>query len=134
MVIEKETLREFKIEFEIQGLPKMMNDLLRGHWTKKHAHTLKWKKLVTQEVYNLRPLAPLQRATLTLTRVTSKKPDYDGLVSSFKHVIDGLVEAKIIIDDTQEIIGVPTYVWEKGPPKQGKIKVEVLNNEKRRKE
>lgn len=67
----------------------------------------------------------MAKAKLTLTRYSSKEPDFDGLCSSFKNVIDGLVEAGVIIDDKMSVIGQPTYAWVKCPPKKGKIKVVV---------
>jgi hypothetical protein len=62
---------------------------------------------------------------LTLTRGSSVQPDYDGLVSGFKHVIDGLVLAKVLINDDQETIGIPEYKWVKADPKEGFIRVTV---------
>jgi len=118
---------EYLLELTIPGLPLMMNELLRGNWTRKHGHARQWKLLITRYVYNQRPVEPLQSAMLTLTRHSSKEPDYDGLVSSFKHVVDGLVVAKIIIDDTQSVIGIPKYKWEKCSPRKGHIKIIVTN-------
>lgn len=113
------------IEFQIPQLPKMMNELLRGHWQKKYRHAKVWKRLVYFEVVSQKPPRPWKKAKLTLTRVSAKRPDYDGLVSSFKHVIDGLVEAGILADDTSKVTGVPDYKWELGKPKKGFIKVKV---------
>ncbi len=72
-----------------------------------------------------RDFEPLKKAHLTLTRHSSIRPDSDGLVSSFKHVIDGLVDTKIIVDDDYKTIGMPTYLWEKAPAKKGYITIKV---------
>lgn len=117
--------RKYSLSFELQGLPMMSNALLRGHWRKKHAHALKWKRAVWAKCWHLRPDEPLVRAMLTLTRFSSREPDTDGLVSGFKHVVDGLVEAKVIADDRPSNIGIPNYRWEKVGNKSGKIKIEV---------
>jgi len=52
-------------------------------------------------------------------------PDYDGIVSGFKHPIDALVEAGIIIDDNMNVIGMPTFRWEKVPQGQGCIELHI---------
>lgn len=68
---------------------------------------------------------PLERARLTLTRYSSVAPDFDGLVSSFKHIIDGLIDAGVIVGDSMKVIGAPTYLWEKTSPAKGRVKVIV---------
>lgn len=117
-------------EFEIQGLPKIVLNS-RGHWRKKHRENTKWKVLVISSIASLRlneqerAALPLKRASLCLTRYSSNEPDFDGLVSSFKHVIDGLKEAGVIVDDKMSVIGQPKYFWLYAKPKQGKIKVRI---------
>ncbi len=74
------------------------------------------------------PEKPLKKARLVLTRYSSNSPDFDGLVSSFKHVIDGLVDAGVIQNDKFENIGAPEYVWEKCGRRAGKITVEVFES------
>lgn len=80
---------------------------------------------MTPYLLTKKPPAPLQHAKLTLLRASSVEPDYDGLVSGFKHVIDCLVEAGILINDKRENIGVPDYLWEKAPMGKGFIRVTV---------
>lgn len=123
----------YTLEFSIQGLPKnVTNNMV--HWRKKHAEAKKWKLFVIAEVRRHLMRAPdlkdyrrpkLERAKLTLTRHSSSEPDFDGLVASFKHVIDGLVEAGVIANDKTSNIGQPNYVWVKAKPKQGFITVKV---------
>ena len=71
------------------------------------------------------PPKPLEKASLTLTRHSSVMCDFDGLVTSFKNCIDGLVLAKIILDDSPQIIGIPVYKQVKTKPKQGFITIKV---------
>lgn len=111
------------LEFEIQGLPKMTN-ASRVHWTKKMKEAKKWKALVYEQV-SLARWTPINKANLTLIRFSSVEPDFDGLVSSFKHVIDGLVEAGVLENDKVSNIGQPKYAWQKCAPKMGKIRVKV---------
>lgn len=118
------------IEFEIAGLPKIVANS-RGHWRVRHKENVKWKLLVRQEVVLLplnaqeRAAFPFKSATLTLTRLSAREPDFDGLVSSFKHVIDGLKECGVIVDDKMSVIGQPKYFWTYASPRKGKIKVKV---------
>lgn len=119
--------KPYSLKFTIQGLPKMSNQLLRGHWQTKHAHAKKWKGAVRRALAILnKPAQPLTSAALCLVRESSVEPDFDGLVSSFKSVIDGLVEEGVLKSDKSSCIGQPKYQWVKGKPKQGRIIVEVL--------
>lgn len=116
-----------KLEFEIMGLPKVVTNHM-VHWRAKYAESKKWKKAVALEVLGFTAKLgwrPLEEANLTLTRFSAREPDFDGLVASFKHVIDGLVEARVIASDKMSVIGQPTYLWEKCAPKKGKIKIKV---------
>lgn len=62
---------------------------------------------------------PLKKAKLTLTRHSARPCDFDGCVSSFKSILDGLVEHGVLADDNMNVIGQPTYKWEKSPPRKG---------------
>lgn len=122
----------FRLEFTIEGLPKTTNGNARRHWRALHAEATLWKSRVGAAIESRFEVSPgvcyppgLKKAKLTLTRYSSSEPDWDGLVSSFKHVIDGLVLMNVIIDDRMSVIGQPQYFWVKCPPKKGRIKVEV---------
>lgn len=115
----------YELEFEIKGLPPMTNKQSRNSWQARMGEANKWKNLVFRECYGKEPPEPLTKATLTLTRFSSYEPDFDGLVSGFKHVLDGLKVSKIILDDKVSVIGNPQYKWEKVSPRSGKIKVHI---------
>ena len=119
----------YKLNIEIPELPKTINEIMYKHWSVKMLHAKKWKGLVFLATLGKRPTTPLTKAHLILTRCSAKEPDFDGLVSSFKACIDGLVDAKIIENDKTENIGQPEYVWEKAKPKQGLIRIEVKSCE-----
>lgn len=117
------------ISFEIQGLPKMTNTL-RKHWRVILRERNKWKDMVKNAVLleqkrGARIDSPLTKAKVTITRFSARAPDYDGMVSAGKALLDGLVEAGVLADDNFEVIGAPQYLWEYARPKQGKIKVKV---------
>lgn len=115
----------YKLEFEIKGLPKMSNALLRGHWRSKIAYTQRWKYHVRIACLGEEPKAPLARAKLTLTRCSTVEPDFDGLVSGFKPIVDGLVEAKILANDKSGNIGQPVYLWELAKRGKGCVRIKV---------
>ena len=118
---------KYKIEFELSGLPKMTN-AISNHWFIRKKEADKWKNLVALALAGQQPKRALAKASLVLTRCSSQPPDPDGLVSGFKHVIDGLVACGVLENDKYENIGFPVYLWEKVPNKQGKIKIKLQEN------
>lgn len=118
----------YAFEFTLKGLPKMTNGS-RTHWIVKHRHAATWKRAVAIACHGHLPQAPLVSAALTLTRVSSTEPDFDGLVSGFKHIIDGLVECGVLDNDKMSCIGQPIYKWEKTKPKLGHVRVLVETKE-----
>lgn len=115
----------YTLEFELKGLTKMANQLYRGSFWIKASHAKTWKRAVWAQVWHLRPPTPLEQAELMLTRLSSTEPDFDGLVSSFKNVIDGLVEHGVLANDKAKNIGQPEYKWEYAPRNKGKMKIKV---------
>jgi hypothetical protein len=113
----------YRLEFELPGLPKSMN--ARLHWRARHAENQKWTKLVHIATVGKRPRVPLERARLTLTRVSAVEPDYDNCVAAFKPVTDALVKCGILADDRMSVIGIPHVAWEKCAPKRGCVRVLV---------
>lgn len=114
----------YELKFELPGLPKTLN--ARMHWAIKMKENQKWKKLVHFMTVGKRPLRPIPRAHLTLTRFSTREPDFDNLVSGFKPIVDALVECKILENDKMSNIGISDFRWEKCAPKKGKIKVEMI--------
>lgn len=116
---------EPRIYFEIDGLPRRTNNMGRD-WPARAAEAKRWQDLVRRALlFCAKPRRPLLKAKLTLTRYSSQCPDFDGLVSGFKHVIDGLRAAKVLANDKIDNIGQPAYRWVKAKPRQGKISVLV---------
>lgn len=112
---------------EIGSLPPTYNTIARKHWAVKANMAKRWIAVIWTHCSKHKVSGlELKQARLELTRHSWKEPDYDGLVSSFKHVIDGLVRAAVIRDDNREVIGTPIYRWEKAPRNHGKITVKIL--------
>lgn len=99
-------------EFDIEGTPELINAIGRKSWHVKARSAKLWKSKVFAKCvnFNINDLG-LTKASLTFTRHSLKQPDHDNLAISFKAIQDGLVDAKVIIDDTHAVIGVPTYLW-----------------------
>lgn len=116
---------KYSVEFEIAGLPKNNANGSHGHWSQVQKEAKKWHTLVDYYVGLKKPETPLKKAKLTLIRRVSKCPDPDGLVISFKYVVDGLVRCGVLEDDNMGVIGMPDYRWEKAKPKHGSIFVKV---------
>lgn len=117
----------YRLEFTIAGLPRMTNPSGRkNHWRVVKKERDQWIAAVMAIVKTrTRPVAPLERAKLTLTRYSSVSPDPDGLVSGFKAIVDALVKAGVIANDRTENIGFPDYRWEKAPRGKGSVRVRV---------
>lgn len=118
-------MAKYSLEVEIDILPHTGNQSLRGHWRKRYGEANRVKRFVYMAVARLRPENPLKQAKLTLTRISTRECDFDGLVTSFKHVIDGLKEAGVIEDDKPSNIGQSTYLWAKGKQREGKIRIKI---------
>lgn len=115
----------YSLKFTVTGLPKMTNPsgAKSTHWRVVKRERDMWIRLVINAVRFKEPPKPLKTATLILTRYSSRRPDYDGLVSGFKSTIDALVKSGILENDKHENIGIPLYGWIKTSPKSGHIEV-----------
>ena len=113
------------IRFEIPGAPPLKLNA-RMHWAQKAKLAKQWKKHVYEATLGRAPATPYKRAIVRYVRHCGyKRPDHDNLVSGFKWVQDGLVEAKIISDDTME--NIETYhEWRKARPSEKRIEVEIV--------
>jgi Holliday junction resolvase RusA-like endonuclease len=114
----------YRLHFTIMGLPKTTNAGGRSHWAVKVKESKSWKRSVYLASSSQLPQDPLSRARVYLTRHSSGKIDYDGLVSSFKHVLDGLVDAGVLKDDSMRVVDM-FYLKKPAKPGQGKIEVYV---------
>lgn len=113
----------YKLELKLLGLPKTPN--AREHWRAKAKHVAEWRDRVDTACTYKAPPQPLTQAAITFTRVSSVEPDYDNLVASFKACMDGLRQAKVIIDDKRANVGRPGYLWAKCKPKDGHVLIRV---------
>lgn len=112
-----------KISFDIPNLPPLQNALNQMHWSRKHSFSEDWLGLISLVTSQCIPKISFRKARLTLIRKSPKVPDADGLVGSFKMIIDALVNLKILEDDSYTHIGMPTYSWEKTSKETQRISV-----------
>jgi len=115
----------YTLTLEIDVLPKSYNQLMSKHWRVRHKESVYWKKLIAYLTLGKRPVKILTKAKLNLTRHSSACPDPDGLVSTFKYIIDGLVNCGVLEDDNFGVIGMPSYNWVKSKRKDQKITILV---------
>jgi Holliday junction resolvase RusA-like endonuclease len=113
-----------KIEFKINKLPKRINEGHGSSWRTRYGQANMWMRLIDLAVKE-KPSTPFKKAKLTLIRASTRSPDYDGIVYSFKPVIDALKKLNIIEDDSMAHIGKPDYNWECAPRGKGYIHVVV---------
>lgn len=107
-------------------LPPISMNGSHGHWRTAAATRAKWKRSASFAIMKHKiPDAPLKKAKLILVRRSSRPPDYDGLVSSFKPIVDALKAMKVIEDDSMKIVGAPEYRYEVAGRGKGSIRVEV---------
>lgn len=117
---------KYSIEFQIEGLPKMITNGSQGSWRAKAGNARLWKSNVMTALRGTQgPRERLKCAKCTFIRFSSAEPDDDNLRASFKPVRDGLVLAGIMVNDRPENMPEPIYKWQKCKPKSGHIYVKV---------
>jgi hypothetical protein len=87
----------------IPRLAPSLNRALRMHWSARKREQAAWDALVLQALSGSRP--KMERARVEITRFYAKHAlDKDGAYGAQKPVIDALVHAGIIPDDSPEHI------------------------------
>jgi hypothetical protein len=117
----------YRLELELRGLPPLQIAGARGHWATRWRKQARWKRDVATLAAFQRPPAPLERARVTLVRCCPSEPDPDNLAASFKPLLDGLVEARVLAGDTPDHFEGrrPTYGWEPAPARAGSVRLIV---------
>lgn len=115
----------FFFEFTSSELPKTRNQLTYTNRYERVREKNKWLSLVSLAIGPDKPEKPLNKAKITCIKRSSRVQDYDGLVSSFKYIIDAFVKLHIIEDDNLYVVPNPSYKWEKVKRKEGGIVVRV---------
>jgi hypothetical protein len=82
-----------------------MNSVLKKSWRARHKWNLEWDSYLWAETRGKLPKVPLARAKITLVRHAHRMLDFDGMVASFKPVIDALVTVGVLSDDSWKVTG-----------------------------
>jgi len=114
---------KYKTKITIKGLPPLPNNA-KKHWSKVNESRKLWHRLVEISIPH-KPKEPLKLCTITCTRFTADKCDFDSLVYSFKPVMDALILSGIIVDDDMETIINPKYFFTKSTRKDAHITIHI---------
>ena len=110
------------LEIGVAGIPTRPNENRRLHWGARAAGEKTYR-----EAARLAALAalrssgraddyPLRRATLEYVFVLERAAgDLDGLVAASKPILDGIVEAGVLVDDRVSVLVGLTARWVRGP-------------------
>jgi hypothetical protein len=110
------------ISLFIPYLTKQVNSLSRQNhffWTKEKNVIYKMVADALLES-GIKLSEPIPKAYCVLLRYSPSEPDYDGLVSGFKYVIDALVEHGILVGDKISMLELTAkYVKTRAKEKRG---------------
>lgn len=95
---------KYELKIELNELPQSLNVKLRKHWTKQRRESKLWDTLIYQKVFRQLPPTPLKRAKLRIVKHFWRTMDFDGFVGSLKPVVDALVTAGVIEDDSWKVL------------------------------
>jgi hypothetical protein len=115
----------YSLTFTIDVLPITLNKALRGSWRKWHGNFDVIQKIIHLKTLKTRPKAPIKKASVKIVRYSSCTLDRDNMYFTFKPVIDGLVNAGIIIDDGFDQVKELYPVQVKSKRKDARIEVTV---------
>ena len=109
----------YYLEIVIPGIPDSLNRTLRQHYKARNKTNKHWYDLVKTMVGRQAPRVPLKKAHIKIVRRYYRFLDWDGAVGSMKPILDGLVQARIIKDDTYKVTGPWDVTQEFLPKKDG---------------
>lgn len=97
--------RPYSLTLVIEKCPESLNRILRMR--RGHTSSLKkeWHSIIWELVKYQRPEIPLTKAQIYFERQSHRMLDYDGLCGSLKPLADGLVNARILADDSWNVLG-----------------------------
>lgn len=94
-------------KIDIDNIPPNLNETLnmaKRHWGAYYSQKKKWGKLIKDycELSNMQPIETPVNITIQNTYPCKRRRDPDNIIMKF--ILDGIVEAGIIPDDTFEHI------------------------------
>lgn len=118
----------YKLHLRIPWNPASLNKTLSKSWQARHKVRGVWGNYIWAETQGLRPDAPLKKAKITLIRHGHRTLDFDGCVGSCKPVVDAIVQAGILKDDSWKVLGAWVVDQQFRPKKDGPL-LEILIEE-----
>lgn len=88
------------------GRPLVANKAAKMHWGAVGRERTAWGDAAIQAA-RIAKLPPLDRVTIELTALypmARSLPDSDGLAPTLKGIVDGLVRARYLVDDSSEYV------------------------------
>lgn len=107
-------------------LPPRLNEFMRWHFHKRHKVYSEIYALVGYACTGKKPKKPLTKCTIHIERHSNIFLDADNFVASFKPIIDGIVHAGILEDDSWKITGPISHNQIHRPKKEGPLSVIVI--------
>jgi len=117
--------RPYMLTLRIDGLPPMNTAATRRHRMVQAREAKRWKALVVALVGRRRPEKPLSRARLLCTRSSSSPADRVNIAQSCKALVDGLVAARVLLDDGPRNLVTEVYEWSPAPRGKGYVVLRV---------
>ncbi len=117
----KKNLPMYKLDLTLHSLPDSLNKGLRGHRMKYFKKNARWDMLIFGMARHKLPPTPLKKARITIVRHFWRTLDYDGLVGSMKPIVDALVDAGVMVDDSYAVTGPWNVTQEFRPKKEGPL-------------
>jgi len=123
-------MNKYFLEFEFLTKPPSLNQLLSKGWKFRHFTFLKIKQEILNKVSGHKPTSPLKKFQISITRHAIRTLDFDNFVASAKPILDSLVMAGIIHNDTWDLINHLSVDQIKVKKNQEKtiVKVEEVND------
>jgi Holliday junction resolvase RusA-like endonuclease len=104
----------------IPGRPPMPNTNAKRGWQSAMKHNAHWKGVAAAAAddavdrQHAGVWAPLKRASLHIRFIvpTKARRDLDNLIASIKPLTDGLVAARILEDDSTDVVSEMLFAWD----------------------
>jgi hypothetical protein len=95
----------YELKIRVERLPDSLNKKLNKHYLKRHSENKRFDHLIHFHCLNKLPTHPLTKAKIKIVRHSHRTLDFDGLVGSFKPVVDALVSCGVLKDDSWNVLG-----------------------------
>jgi len=118
------TTQPYVLSFSVGYLPAMNTSATRRHWSHAHREVKRWRAIVAAQTAGKRPTRPLERARVTMIRLSARAPDHENLAMSFKAALDSLVHCGVLVNDGPAHVE-RIYRWDRAAPGRGCVGIKV---------